>query len=159
MLNIFIDKVNDTDRLVQDVEKQFDMIKLLGTELDKEIISCIEHGEYYDKNSFIDRFGNKLDISELSTGCKAALCVVNCPHFIINLIECGLNARDIIINLCKEGNILLYDNGITIVDYSDGIDVKVDNYNITSIDRLNFYLFSERPFKPNMEQEGIRCLT
>ena len=46
--------------------------------------------------------GFKLDSGFLSTGCKAALETVRCGEKeIIDLIECGMNARDCIISNCK----------------------------------------------------------
>ena len=158
MLTIFVDTV-DGNNIVRNVEEQFAKIKLTGSEIEKALISKIEQGTYNDEYSFIDRFGYKLYNTELSTGCKAALCVVNCPDMIIDLIECGLNARDIIIGLCKEGNVLIQENGVSIVDYFEKpIDVKVDRFRITSVDRLNKYLFSERPFVPIINSGDIECL-
>lgn len=158
MLNIFLkDNIETFNKeVVSDVEKEFSKIKLKGTEIDKELIEKIEQGKYENSTSFIDRFGYKLHYDDMSTGCKAALCVANSPEKIIDIIECGNNARDIIIALCKTGNILLEDNGQTIsTQYGDRIDVKLDGYRFTSIDRLNKYIADERPFEPNMNLEGI----
>lgn len=158
MLTIFVDTV-DSNKIVRNVEEQFAKIRLTGREIERRIISKIEQGTYNDEYSFIDRFGYKLYNTELSTGCKAALCVVNCPDLIIDLIECGMNARDIIIGLCKDGKVLIRENGVTIADYfNEPIDVKVDNYRITSVDRLNKYIFSERPFEPVINSEDIKCI-
>lgn len=158
MLTIFVDTV-DSNNIVRNVEEQFAKIKLTGSEIEKKLIAEIEQGTYNDEYSFIDRFGYKLYNTELSTGCKAALCVVNCPNLVIDLIECGLNARDIIIGLCKDGNVLIQENGVTIVDYfGQPIDVKIDSYRITSVDRLNKYIFSERPFEPVINSEDIKCI-
>lgn len=151
MLRIFIDEVPEDVKLeiVNNVEEQFAKITLHGTDLDRKLIEEIEQGKYSNTERFIDRFGVALYYSEMSTGCKAALCVVNSPDKIIDLVECGTNARDEIIRYCKEGNILLHDMEITINNYNkpDDIDVCIDNYNITSIDRLNQYIFSESPFE------------
>lgn len=158
MLTIFVDTV-ENDKVIRDVEEQFAKIKLTGSKIERELINKIEKATYNDEYSYIDRFGYKLYNTELSTGCKAALCVVNCPELIIDLIECGVNARDIIIGLCKEGKVLIQENGVTIVKYfNEPIDVKIDNYRITSVDRLNKYIFSERPFKPVINSEDIKCL-
>lgn len=158
MLTIFVDEA-DENRIIRDVEKEFAKIKLNGSEIERMLIQKIEQGAYNDEYSFIDRFGYKLYNTELSTGCKAALCVVNRPDLIIDLLECGMNARDIIIGLCKNGHVLIRENGVTIVDYfNKPIDVKIDDYRITSIDRLNKYIFSERPFEPVLDSEDIICL-
>jgi hypothetical protein len=162
MLRIFVDEVPKDIKMeiVNNVEEQFAKIAVHGTDLDRKLIKEIEQGKYNDEQSFIDRFGFKLYNSELSTGCKAALCVANTSDKVINLQECGLNARDEIIRYCTTGNILIDENAITISNFekSDSIDVHIDNYNITSISRLNKYIFSERPFEPDMSLEGIKCL-
>lgn len=162
MLNIYLKDSKETfnREVVSDVEKEFSRIKLKGTEIDKKLIEKIEQGKYENSTSFIDRFGYKLYYDDMSTGCKAALCVVNSPEKIIDIVECGNNARDIIIALCKTGNVLFEDNGQTIsTQYGNDIDVKLDGYRFTSIDRLNKYISDERPFGPNMNLEGIALCT
>lgn len=139
-----------------DIEVEFMKFRLKDSMINRKIIEIIEKGKYNDEYSFIDRYGFKLYDSEMSTGCKAALCVANNPDKVFNLIECGINAQDVIITTLKEGNIIIRDRGITIVDYStDGkIDVELDGYRFTNNDRLNYYIFDERPFKPEMT-EGV----
>lgn len=159
MLTLYVDTINDSDlEIIHDVEKAFTQIRLTGTDVEKELIQLIDKGSYNDSNSFIDRWGYKLYLSELSTGCKAALCVISNPDKLVDLIECGNNARDIIISRCKTGNVLMYDNGITFRKYSDNIQVVLDEYLITTVDRLNYYMFNERPFKPDLTMGGIKCI-
>lgn len=142
MLNIYLDRFKITGKeIVTDIEKEFAMLKLRGTELEKLLVQKIEKGRFHDKISFIDRFGYKLYNENLSTGCKAALCVVNKPDKVIDLIECGNNARDIIIALCREGNILMHDNGITISSkYRNRIEVGIEDKKFTDVNSLNQYL-------------------
>lgn len=156
MLKLVID---DSENLpLTDVEKLFKQIKLKGTKEEKAVISKIEQGKYNDEYSFIDRFGYKLYISELSTGCKAALCVLNKPDVTINLIECGINALDVILTTCKNGSIIMQNRGTTINDYSeDGkIEVELEGHLFTSVKRLNYYIFNERPFEPDYSIGGIK---
>lgn len=154
MLHLIIDENNIEDKT--DIEELFKVIQLKGTKLERKVIELIEHGTYNDSESFIDRFGYKLYNSELSTGCKAALCVINRPDTKINLIECGTNAIDIILSICNEGIVVIQDRGITIQDFSENsIDVQLDKFKFTTIDRLNYYIFNERPFQPDMKKEGI----
>ncbi len=158
MLNIFLKDTNTKldKEVVTDVEKEFSKLKIKGNLLDRLMIEKIEKGKYNDDNSYIDRFGYKLHYNDMSTGCKAALCVANIPNKIIDLAECGYNARDIIIILCKEGNILIEDNGLSIsTQYGNLIDVQLDNYRFSTVDRLNKYIGEERPFHPNMSIGGI----
>lgn len=142
----FTDDLNLLDDIMLDVEKAFETVVLSGTFEEKQLIKLIESGEYLDNTSFIDRFGHKLYLSELSTGCKAGLCVNYFKNRVISLKECGLNARDVIINVLKDGGVLLEDNYITYVKYCDSIAVEVDGHLFTDIDRLNKYINSERPY-------------
>lgn len=155
MLKLVIDETGTSPKI--DIEGLFKQITVSGTPQEREIIEKIEQGKYNDSNSFIDRFGFKLYLSELSTGCKAALCVVNKPNTPMNLIECGINALDVIITTCKNGNVIMRDRDITIKDYSDDgkVEVELDGYVFTSVERLNHYLFNERPFKPDLTIGGI----
>lgn len=160
MLRIWLDEMPE-ENIIHDVEKQFKQIKIQGTDLDKLIIETIEGGKYNDTESFIDRFGFKLHLSEISTGCKAALCVANCKDLIIDIIECGNNARDAIIKLCKNGSIYMVDNGASIKfdDNIKNIDCIIGNYRFRTIQRLNKYISSEYPFEPDLEMEGIEYVS
>lgn len=158
MLKLCIAESNSFETPITDIEALFKQIRIKGTEEEKAVIAKIEQGKYNDDNSFIDRFGYKLYLSELSTGCKAALCVINKPNMQINLIECGTNALDVILSTCKNGSIIMRERGVTIKDYSeDGrIEVELDGYLFTTVERLNYYLFNERPFKPDFSIGGIQ---
>lgn len=155
MLKLVIDEQGNAP--LTDVEELFRQIKVKGTPKEREVISKIEQGTYNDENSFIDRYGYKLYLSELSTGCKAALCVLNKPDVQINLIECGINALDVILTVYKNGSVIMRDRDVTIRDYSEheDIEVELDGYLFTTVDRLNYYLFEERPFKPDLSIGGI----
>lgn len=157
MIRLYLDEVPSNLCVINDVEKQFASLALECTEKEKELVRLIEQGTLIDSTSFIDRFGYKLYNSELSTGCKAGLCVLNCKDKVVNLIECGLNARDCIISLCDVGAVLIDTNSATISnEYSENILVQIDDYEFTSLSRLNSYIFNEYPFEPNLDDLGIR---
>lgn len=140
MLTVYIDQ---TDLPVEhDVENLFLRTRLKDTPVNRKLIEVIEKGTYKDESSFVDRFGYKLWKSELSTGCKAALCVANHPDKIIDTAECGFNARDAIINYCKEGNILYYDDGLTVAKARDmeHIDVVVNGEKCETVLEFNQYV-------------------
>lgn len=152
MLNIFFKEDNldiPEEKIIRDVEREFEKIKLTGSEIEKILLEKIEEARYESEIAFIDRFGFKLYTSELSTGCKAALCVLYNQDKIVDLIECGLNARDAIIAYIPAGNILIRDNGVTIqsVDVTNDISVKTNEFEFSSIRELNRYIFDERPFR------------
>ncbi len=157
MLKLSIADLSANEIPKTDIEALFKQIRIKGTPEEKAVISKIELGKYNDDSSFIDRFGYKLYLSELSTGCKAALCVLNKPDLQINLMECGINALDVILTTCKTGSVIMRERGITIKDYSENgkIEVKLDGYLFTTVERLNYYLFNERPFEPDFSIGGI----
>ena len=75
-------------------------------------IRQIEKGTYNDEYSFIDRFGYKLYNTELRMGCRAVLCVMNCPDVIIDLIECVMNDSYVVkIKINLENGIYVKDRG------------------------------------------------
>lgn len=145
-LNVFIrEKKDDLSKykIIKDVEANFSKVRLGEHKEDERILSQIEKATIVDCNAFIDRFGFKLDSGFLSTGCKAALEVVRCgDKEIIDLIECGMNARDCIISNCKSGNILISRPECRISDYSedDLVDVSVYGKHFASMRVLSQYL-------------------
>ena len=141
-----------------DIEEEFKKIRLTGKPEERKAIKVIEKGRYNDEYSFIDRFGFKLFTSELSIGCKAALCIINNPDKEFNLMECGVNAEDFIISYLKEGNVVLEDREIDIVDYGRKIDknIKLDDYVFDDLKKLNYYLLEERPYKPDLGIKGVK---
>lgn len=160
MLNIYLaDDITEQKldkSIIGDVEEAFGKLRLTGTQEDREIIQRIESGRFNSATSFIDRFGYKLPISDLSSGSKAALLVANNPDKIIDLRESSLDARDIIIKTLKNGNIILYWNDVTILpDDIDVIDCRIGKYNFKTVSRLNDYLNDEWPYKPDLNNPGI----
>lgn len=143
-LHVYLKKENIPEGLkyVMDVEKAFDMTRINGTNVDKRLMEIIEQGTYNDSTSFIDRFGFKLPITDLSTGCKAALCVANNTNTVIDLIECGFNARDAILKSCTEGHILFWDHDRTVSGgREDSIDVILNGHHFTNVEDFNLYVY------------------
>lgn len=145
-LNIFIrEKEDDLSeyKIIKDVEANFSRVRLGENKADEKILSQIEKAVIAGSNAFIDRFGFKLDSSSLSTGCKAALEVARCGgREIIDLMECGMNARDCIISNCSNGSILITRPECRVSDYTDDdcIDVSVYGKQFSSMRMLSDYL-------------------
>lgn len=157
MLKMYLEKLPDGIEVVNDVEEYFTSVLLKIDDIEKALVHEIEHGELKDDKFFVDRFGGTLYLDCLSTGCKAALCVANSDK-VISLVECGWNVHDVIVSILREGSVFLPHHGVSFGCESDDIDVCFDNYRFTSLDRLNYYIDYERPFKPDMKKEGIECL-
>ena len=169
MLNIYInDNEESIDSILQqanlnecivDIDGKFFETIVTGTPEERKAIELIDKGRYNGPSEFIDRFGRPTAMTYLSTGCKTMIIVNQCKDKLVLVDESGFNARDTIICLLDSGNILLTDTGITICNLLDStIDVQLDGYRFTSVDRLNWYIFNERPSKPDMKRKGIECI-
>ena len=101
---------------IVDIDAAFSKLEIVVNDAVKNIIQGVDTGNMIDVSTIEDRFGVRLYLSELSTGCKAAICAALMPNQIIDLQECGLNARDAIFNYCEDGKVLLHDFGVTVVD-------------------------------------------
>lgn len=166
MLNIRIKSFEDESlcrdiskiKQTQDIDSDFDFEKIPDRDEAKQLLAEIEHGRYLDESSYIDRFGCKRDIDDLSTGCKAAIIVLNNPDREVDLTSVGFNARDAIIRYIKAGKILLPTEGRSIsfnIDKPEPIDVSMYGYKFYSIPRLNEYMQEEWPDKPDLDTEFI----
>lgn len=148
MLTLYdADRLNRTklDKLiVENVEEAFFEFQVQDDETTRKLIEEIEKGKYYNEERFIDRFGAQVYLTELSTGCKAALCVHYLTDRIIDLKECGINARDAILFYCKEGNAIFYDSGLTINDFmreESKVDICINGKIFHKISEFNDYVF------------------
>lgn len=99
------DVVPQDKKLIRDVEKYFRMVNFSDTEINRLIVEELEEGKLISRYAFIDRFGYIIPIEFLSTGCKAALMVHN-SDYVIDLLECGRNAINVIFNRC-DGSVAL----------------------------------------------------
>lgn len=66
------------------------------------------------------------------------------------------NARDIIISYCEDDNILMKDDRLYFVQYRDAVNIRIDDYIISTIDRLNRYLNEDRVIGVDMLWEGMK---
>ena len=92
MLRIFTDRnliPKDID-FVLNVEASFMMnVDFKKTQFVEKVLDSIEEGRYLNSDSFIDRFGYKLNISELSTTSKILIMANEYPNKCINAVELG----------------------------------------------------------------------
>ena len=154
------DNINDSSTIV-DINRYFRLVELSESTLAKTFIQEIDGGEYIDGSRFKDRFGVILDTEELSTGCKAAIVLANNPNKQVSLLECGTSAILSIIKHINDGSAIIYDrvSKFDVVDPSKiKIDISLDNYRFTILDRLNYYLTDEQGYDVDLSKEGIQCL-
>lgn len=155
MLNIYLDKYTGNEDVIHDVNEGILMLDIKDNDKNRELIEAIEHGKYNDNLSYIDRYGYKLSIQNMSNGCKAALCLNN-SNAIIDLRECGENAISLIVGIMRKGSIImpLRQRDLSAL-YGDEIDASIGEYRFSSMKRLNYYLSDEYPFNPDMSIGGI----
>lgn len=144
MLIMYDDELIDRSTLIDvenNVEELFAKSIIIDTPEIRRLIKEIDQGEFLDGTRFKDRFGYTVYLSELSSGCKAALCVCLHPNKIIDLVECGINARDSIIRNCSAGNIIFYKEDY-MISGEGNIDVLLQGKHITTVTELNDFIDS-----------------
>lgn len=141
-LTIYIKGENDSNiqlPIARDVELQFLKTRPKKDDYTVKALKEIEQATYNDEYSFIDRFGFKLYLKNMSTGCKAALCVHEFPDTVINTAECGTNVLEFIVANCTDGYILMSREAM--VFYVDGqIDIIIDDKHFSDCDSLSEYI-------------------
>ena len=162
MLNLFLDEseIDVSKNIIRDVEAEAVCLKLTGSDTEREILYRIDKAEYLDEDNFKSRTGIGLGTERLSTGCKAALCVVNTAgtNNVLDTCECGVNAVGAIISLCRDGNILIYDYDCGVTDMTRGKEVEVRHgkYVFHTVSRLNYYLINEVwRHSVDLDMEGV----
>lgn len=142
--------------LVTNVEVEFLRIPLEPIEVNKKIIRLLEKGEWGNSEEYVDRFGIRRSVRDLSTGSKALLVVENAAGKLVDMLEVGFNAISIGISVCTKGNMLIPDYQVDFLnELEKDIVVRVDDYIFSDIGRLNRYILNERPYLPDMEDGGI----
>lgn len=98
---------------------------LKGDQKEGMLIKSIDKAEQIkgDPYSVIDRFGNKIAITDLSTGCLIALAVLRNPNTIICGLQLGDNALEALIRVCNTGRVFIYDREYSIDSQDSDIDV------------------------------------
>lgn len=168
MLTIFDRKlpIKSDLPIENDAEKLFATVHLKGTPEEKKLIEVIEKGKWNDEVSFIDRLGFRRFIDDLSTGTKAALSILNRPDVILDTKECGVNAIDAMLCLCKNGNIIIdlekasFEDSM-IKQIENGVDICVNGLRIYDINVFIEYVNNGYWLSPSeiKERPGIiECL-
>lgn len=111
---------------ILDVETVFNEVGVTDCLEARLILKQVEQGEYLDKGRFVDRFGTKLYVDELSTGSKALLALIQCKDKVLNFNEVGIQALNLAITLFKEGYIFVNRYYGRLPDNVD-IDLVVNN--------------------------------
>lgn len=151
MLTLYIKGMDDIPpdlEIITDIEREFSLFgKLKDCPDVVKVLKNIEQAEYCNEFSFIDRFGYKLRAKHLSTGCKAAVLAICYPEKLIDLRECGRDARDAILTYVKNGNVMIHPESLNLDIGSDDDDevvcVKYKGKVFNDLYKLNEYIFEE----------------
>lgn len=137
-----------------DVNLEFLKLKIEPSDENKRIVKDLEQGELIDAFTFIDRFGYIQRLNNLSTGCKAVLCMANSKN-LVSFVECGENVVNYVINNFRHGSIMLFDESIQIEEQSDTIDVLLNGKIFKTVEELNHYLSNELILDPVCSEKII----
>ena len=145
MLYVFFEDPH-TLPIIKNVEFEFSMNNYSFDKTDQDLIKTIEQGELVGNEMFRDRFGYCLHLDNMSTGSKAAIITNHNPDRLVDLRECGINAKSAILSFCRRGNILIEYPEAGLLDYTNGlnIDVFLENHRFTSMDDLMYYISDGR---------------
>lgn len=142
---------NNRLAVVRDVEEAFMGIHLVDDDVTRKVLNAIDNAKYSSEDTVIDRYGIRIYASQLSTGCKAALCVHYLKDKIIDLVECGYNARDAVILNCKEGNAIFYYRDLN-VSWGLSEDVPI------SVSYENKEFYNTREFNAYIDEEEFDAI-
>lgn len=159
MLKILVRGIDEIPaNTINDAEMAFDMIKLTGDEIDRKLIHSIEKGEYLDTSWFVDRFGGKRSLFDMSTGRKATLAVHHNPNTPVNFAEVGDNALSYLIMYCKEGTVVVPDRSYAFCTIgSEDIDVLYRGHRFKDFNEFAWYMYDWWPATPAEMVEFNRC--
>ena len=139
--------------IIRDPAGLFDMKGINDTKEVRLILKEIEQAKYLNEQYFIARFGEKLPIEFLSTGTKVAITASAVHDKIIDLRECGINARDFIFKYIDNAHVLAYAPGYGIC-YEDEEDDKskeflCNGHKLNGIIQFADYVYRDYPGEPN----------
>lgn len=159
MLHVYLDskEIPSGEKIIEDVEKQFRTCVLQTSQEEQKLVKVIDKGRLNSRATYVDRFGTRLPVSELSTGCKAALCVLHSGGSVVDLRECGCNAIESVLRFCKLGNVLVpFDTmGFLVSENNAPVEIFCNGYYFTNYSSFNFYVRDWYPYSPGITMKGI----
>ncbi len=143
MLDIILNKsIISEDRYINDVDRYFPLIGIRNNDISRLVIEKLEGGYYLSEDSYIDRYGYKLNMLDLSTGSKTLLIVANTDN-VVNGCEIGQNAFELLVQSI-DGSIYIDDiNRFELPEYFNLDYILVDGSKANSVAELEDRLWSE----------------
>lgn len=159
MLKVYIrgvDNVPSDKKIIVDTDFEFSQI--LNVPLDsrlQKIIQVVDGAELRHNNKIVDRFGETLPISCISSGSKAAVVILMNPEYIVDLKECGSNARDAILTYLNTGAVIMEDPVLSAkIAYREDklMDVWNDGYWFGTLSKFREYVQDIKPSNPCLDE-------
>ena len=121
-------------------EADFPRFVIKNDSITNQILKKIDKGTFLDQRHFIDRFGNKLALSCLSTTAKSLLCIVynDDSRIVYDIRDIGNNCADILFSLTK-GRVFLTKYQIQMMGFTNeyiNIDVFVNGKHYRRLEDL-----------------------
>lgn len=152
MLKVYFDEseIKDMD-IVRDPVSVFDTLELEHSDIVDLLLENIEKAKYLNKSHFLSRYNEKLPIDFLSTGTKIAIVTSVVHDKVIDLRECGVNARDTIFNYVDNASVLAYSPryGIISEDIAMGKKFYCNGYEFDGIKQFAEYVYRDYPGEPD----------
>ena len=159
MLKVYIqgvDKVPSDKKIIVDTDFEFSQILNVPSDPRlQKIIQAVDGAELKPNNKIVDRFGETLPVSCISSGSKAAVVILMNPDCIVDLKECGSNARDAILTYLNTGAIIMGDPVLsTKIAYKKNkiIDVWNDGYWFGTLSKFSEYVQDIKPSEPYLDK-------
>lgn len=154
MLNVYFDRCDAEAsgmEIIDNPVNLFDILEVKNTEIVRLLLEKIEKAKYLDERHFITRFNEKIPIEFLSTGAKVAIVTTLVNDKIIDLRECGANARDMIFNYVDNANVLAYsrDYGCIIENIDKEKAFKCKGYTLKGMRQFADYVYRDYPNEPD----------
>ena len=145
-----------------DIQEEFERLYVEDRPEVRKILERLEQGKYDSYHSFLNQFGDKVPISLLCSGTKAALVTAMRPDMEVNLIECGYNAIGCILSCVTEGQVVVHPEICYWSIYRFGedtsCDVALEGYRFTDLSKLNEYITEYWPNPLPYLYDGIEEL-
>lgn len=152
MLNVYFKESEIKDmEIIRNPVAVFDTLELKQTEIVDILLEKIEKAKYLSPSHFLSRYNEKIPIDFMSTGTKVAIVATTIHDKVIDLRECGVNARDAIFNYVDNAHVLAYSTGYGIISEDEATNKEFfcNGYKFIGIRQFADYVYRDYPGEPN----------
>ena len=154
MLYVYLSEEEVTNSGLEVIRNPADYLDIIGikdTPVIRDILNSIENAKYLNNSHFLTRFDEKIPIEFISTGSKVAIVASLVSDKIIDLRECGINARDFILCNIDNAHVLMYSRGYGIGYEEDEIkEFSCNGYIFKTVADFANYVYRDYPDEPDI---------